>query len=67
MSDSDLSSEQPEADEDEIIPDGPEADLAEQARVVEERQSFEPTERRHDVPEADWYEQSIAEEVDDDR
>lgn len=54
----------PDSGED-IIPPGPEADLREQAQVVEEQQHFEPSPRRDEVSEADWYEQSIAEELDD--
>lgn len=61
-----MSEHNPDPSDDEpIIPDGPDADLVEQSQVVEERQSFEPTGRRDDVPEADWLEQSVTEPIDD--
>ncbi|MGO9559381.1 MAG: hypothetical protein ACLPQS_01165 [Acidimicrobiales bacterium] len=51
---------------DEDLPlDAPEADVQEEDQVVEEQQSFKPTDRRDDVPEADWYEQSIEETLDE--
>ncbi len=46
-------------------PAGSEADLLEQARVVREEQVLEPGERPDDVPEADWYEQRVTEDLDE--
>jgi hypothetical protein len=47
------------------VGDRPEADAIEQARsVVEERAMRSPSERG-EVPEADWFEQSIVEPFDD--
>jgi len=51
--------------DDEVLPKGSEADLLEQAQVVEEEQRRVRSEHRDDVPEADWLEQSVEEEIDD--
>ena len=47
--------------------DRPEADTVEQSMVVEEEQVLERGERRDDVPEADWLEQSVGEPIDEER
>lgn len=65
MSDYVPDDEAPETASDEIIPEGPEADLQEQSQLVGETRSFSPTDKRDDVPEADWFEQSIAETPDE--
>ena len=45
----------------------PEADVLEQAELVEEQQSVQRSPRPPDVSEADWLEQSVTESLDDDR
>ena len=47
--------------------DRPEADVLEQAVVVEVDQSVEPRPWHDDVAEADWLDQSIEEPLDDER
>jgi hypothetical protein len=47
--------------EDSVEAEASEADLLDQARVVEEEQRVARSERRDDVPEADWLEQSVVE------
>jgi hypothetical protein len=47
--------------------DADEADVQEQAQVVEVDQRLEPAPRSAETPEADWLEQSVAEPLDDDR
>ncbi|HLX87037.1 MAG TPA: hypothetical protein VKR22_01045 [Acidimicrobiales bacterium] len=49
------------------IGDRPEADVLEQSEVVEEQQSVQRSPRPPDADEADWLEQSVAENLDDDR
>jgi hypothetical protein len=46
-------------------PPGNEADLLEQAQVVREEQRLEPADRSDEVPEADWFEQRVSEDLDD--
>jgi hypothetical protein len=70
----------PDADEDQVVDedaperepvesvgDRPEADVLEQAAVVHTEQDVRRPTLRHDVPEADAWEQSIEEPLEDDR
>ncbi len=49
------------------IGERPEADVLEQAEVVEERQVMGHADRAPDAPEADWLEQQVAEADEDER
>lgn len=57
----------PELERVESIGDRPEADVLEQAVVVHTEQDVRTPTRRDDVPEADAWEQSIEEPLEDDR
>jgi hypothetical protein len=47
------------------VGDRPEADALEQARPVSDERTVRSPSERGDVPEADWFEQSIVEPLDD--
>ena len=47
------------------VGDRPEADAIEQARPVGEERAVRSSSQRDEVPEADWFEQSIVEPLDD--
>lgn len=57
----------PELEPVDSVGERPEADVLEQAAVVRTEQDFRRPTRRHDVPEADAWEQSIEEPIEDDR
>jgi hypothetical protein len=57
----------PEREPVESVGERPEADVLEQAAVVRTEQDIRMPNRRHDVPEADAWEQSIEEPLEDDR
>lgn len=64
--DAPVAAEPPARDRVDTVGDRPEADVLEQAAVVQAEQFADPPDRRAEVPEADAWEQSIGEPVDDD-